>query len=220
MRNSRYGSLLFQKQWLPFRRTPVWIAFGKPISCFPELQKSQARERIESELAAAFKNLYAELREKFRLTTDDLPRSPQERSGVPAAMQPASQHCRPRLAALQDVAPRKNDTCRFASLRIDQLASSTPPAEWTQSTRDGAVLTACERLSPQEYYVPPQAIGSNGASDSKPAVNGMRDSRMATLSWRSPIETAFAANNTARVDFSERMHAHGLERRRCSCCTH
>jgi 1-acyl-sn-glycerol-3-phosphate acyltransferase len=57
-----------KKQWLPFRRTPVWIAFGKPISCFPELQKSQARERIESELAAAFKNLYAELREKFRLT--------------------------------------------------------------------------------------------------------------------------------------------------------
>ena len=68
-----------KKQWLPFRRTPVWIAFGKPISCFPELQKSQARERIESELAAAFKNLYAELREKFRLTTDDLPQSPQER---------------------------------------------------------------------------------------------------------------------------------------------
>ena len=22
-----------KKQWLPFRRTPVWIAFGKPISC-------------------------------------------------------------------------------------------------------------------------------------------------------------------------------------------
>ena len=68
-----------KKQWLPFRRTPVWIAFGKPISHFPELHKSQARERIESELAAAFKNLYAELREKFRLTTDDLPRSPRER---------------------------------------------------------------------------------------------------------------------------------------------
>src|SRR6478752_7007009 len=50
------------KQWLPFRRTPVWIAFGKPISCFRALEKSQARERIECELAAAFKNLYAELR--------------------------------------------------------------------------------------------------------------------------------------------------------------
>src|SRR5215470_12764755 len=68
-----------QRQWLPFRRTSVWIAFGKPISNFPELQKSQARERIESELGVAFHSLYAELREKFRLTTDDLPRSPQER---------------------------------------------------------------------------------------------------------------------------------------------
>src|SRR5262249_37362994 len=62
-----------KNQWLPLRRTPVWIAFGKPISCFPELQKPQARERMESELASAFKNLYAELREKFRLTIDDLP---------------------------------------------------------------------------------------------------------------------------------------------------
>ena len=41
------------------RRTPIWIAFGNPISHFPELQKSEARERIEYELAAAFKNLYA-----------------------------------------------------------------------------------------------------------------------------------------------------------------
>src|SRR5437667_6394553 len=71
-----------KKQWLPFRRTPVWIAFGKPISHFPELQKSQARERIESALAGAFKNLFAELREKFCLATDDLPQSPQERSKV------------------------------------------------------------------------------------------------------------------------------------------
>ncbi len=125
-----------KKQWLPFRRTPVWIAFGKPISCFPELQKSQARERIESELAAAFKNLYAELREKFRLTTDDLPQSPQERSGVRQRCG-CFANCR-HVCALQS-SPRKNDTCRFASLRIDQLASSTPPAEWAQSTRDGAL---------------------------------------------------------------------------------
>jgi pimeloyl-ACP methyl ester carboxylesterase len=62
-------------------------------------------------------------------------------------------------------------------------------------------LTACERLSPQDYYVPPQAIRNNGGSDLKPTVNGMRDSRMETLSWRSPIETAFTANNTARADF-------------------
>jgi pimeloyl-ACP methyl ester carboxylesterase len=62
-------------------------------------------------------------------------------------------------------------------------------------------LTACERLSPQEYYVPPQANGSNGASDSEPTVNGILDSRMTTVSWRSPIKTEFPANNTARADF-------------------
>jgi pimeloyl-ACP methyl ester carboxylesterase len=62
-------------------------------------------------------------------------------------------------------------------------------------------LTACERLSPQEYYVPPQAIGGNDASTSKPTMNGMRDPGMATRSWRSPIETAFGTNNTARMDF-------------------
>jgi hypothetical protein len=62
-------------------------------------------------------------------------------------------------------------------------------------------VAAWERLSPREYYVAPQAIGSNGASHSKPAVNGIHASRMATVSWRSPIKTAFAANNTARMDF-------------------
>src|SRR5215472_1882564 len=68
-----------KKRWVPFRRTPVWIVFGKPISHFPKLQKSQARERIRSELSAAFQRLYADLREEFRLTSEDLPRSPQDR---------------------------------------------------------------------------------------------------------------------------------------------
>src|SRR6266487_2986771 len=67
------------KRWLPLRRTPVWIAFGDPISHFPELAKSEARARIESELASSFKNLYVELQRTFRLTTDDLPHPPRER---------------------------------------------------------------------------------------------------------------------------------------------
>ena len=202
-------------QWLPFRRTPVWIAFGKPISCFPELQKSRARERIESELAASFKNLYAELREKFRLTTDDLPRSPQERMsktachpersrGTPLQHSKATQ--RDSSTALRSA---QNDTLRRASAKtVDLLLCASinwlhrrHPLNGHSRQEMERYLTACERLSPQDYYVPPQAIGSNGASDSKPTMNGMRDSRMATLSWRSPIETAFAANNTARVDF-------------------
>jgi len=186
-----------KKQWLPFRRTPVWVAFGKPISCFPELQKSQARERIESELAAAFKNLYAELREKFCLTTDDLPRSPRERSGVP-------QDAAPLQTA--DTSVRK--VGRVRTTPVDLLLCASINWLHRRHRLNGhsrqemeRYLTACEQLSPQDYYVPPQAIGSNDASDSKPTMNGMRDSGMATLSWRSPIETAFAANNTARVDF-------------------
>ena len=133
-----------KKQWLPFRRTPVWIAFGKPISCFPELQKSQARERIESELAAAFKNLYAELREKFRLTADDLPKSPRERTTSCSGKRPACHIDGGTEAGCLDNAVRSvrsfgTTRRRFASLRIDQLASSTPSAEWPQSTRDGAL---------------------------------------------------------------------------------
>src|SRR5437899_4229532 len=71
--------LYSKKSWRPLRRTPIWIAFGDPISSFPELEKSCARQRIERELAAAFKSLYAELREKFSLTADDLPHPPRER---------------------------------------------------------------------------------------------------------------------------------------------
>src|SRR5438132_10596889 len=67
------------KRWLPLRRTPIWIAFGNPISHSPDLERSQARERIESELASSFKNLYAELQQTFRLKEDDLPHSPRER---------------------------------------------------------------------------------------------------------------------------------------------
>src|SRR6266581_3681476 len=59
--------LYAKRSWLPFRRTPIWIAFGDPISDFPELRKSDARERIEHKLTAAFKSLYAELRERFQL---------------------------------------------------------------------------------------------------------------------------------------------------------
>ena len=188
-----------KNQWLPFRRTPVWIAFGKPISCFPELQKSQARERIESELAAAFKNLYADLRAKFRLTTDDLPQSPQERrkGRVGAPLRPDA------------VARRPYD--RFAAMGIDSLLCASinwlhrrHPLNGHSRQEMERYLCLCERLSPQEYYVSPQANGSNGAFESKPAVSRIYDSRMATLSWRSPIETEFPANNTARADFFRR----------------
>ena len=187
-----------KKQWLPFRRTPVWIAFGKPISCFPELQKSEAREQIESELSAAFKNLYAELREKFRLTTDDLPQSPQQRSGRPqnaAVKQSASTSVRSNVRRVRTTPV---DSLLCAS--INWLHRRHPLNEYSRQEME-RYLTACEQLSPQEYYAPPRANGGNGGFDSKPTLNGKHDSHMAVLSWRSPIETEFSANNTARVDF-------------------
>src|SRR5205807_9717496 len=62
--------LYAKRSWLPMRRTPVWIGFGKAISHFPELEKSVARARIEQELTDAFQQIYAELRQKVQLTTE------------------------------------------------------------------------------------------------------------------------------------------------------
>src|SRR3984893_7785854 len=76
--------LYSKRSWLPFRRTPVWIGFGKAISNFPELDKSAARERIEIELTAAFQEIYRELREKFQLTSEDLPQPPRQRMRSPS----------------------------------------------------------------------------------------------------------------------------------------
>ena len=73
--------LYARKNWLPFRRTPIWIAFGRPIPHWPNLEKSAARAGTEMEVASAFQTLYTELRETFRLTADDLPQSPQQRMG-------------------------------------------------------------------------------------------------------------------------------------------
>ena len=191
--------LYSKKQWLPFRRTPVWIAFGKPISYFPELQKSHARERIESELAAAFKNLYANLRERFRLTTGDLPQAPRERIkgriGAPRRSNAAARRAYDRVAA------KGLDSLLCASINWLHRRHRLNGQSRQEMER---YLTACERLSPQEYYVPPPAIDGNGTSDSKPAVDAIHESRMAKLSWRSPIKTEFSVNNTARMDFFRR----------------
>ncbi len=128
------------KRWLPASggRTPIWIAFGDPISHFPGLEKSEARARIEFELAAAFKSLYAELQQTFHLTSDDLPQPPRERMkrcratgrrgdlAVPGnvnaerssynSSRQASSHCRKRNGR--------------SLMRIDQFPPYSPPAKW------------------------------------------------------------------------------------------
>jgi len=193
--------LYSKKQWLPFRRTSVWIAFGRPISCFSELQKARARERIESELDASFKNLYAQLREKFRLTSDDLPKSPRERSGVPqhaTAVQPTDRSVRPKVRRVKTT-PIDLLLC----VSINWLHRRHPLNGHSRKEMEH-YIAACERLSPHEYYVPPQDLGGNGNCDSKPIMNGIEDARVTRLSWRSPVETSFAANNTAHADFFRR----------------
>src|SRR4029450_10842135 len=110
--------LYSRKRWLPLRRTPIWIAFGDSIPSFPGLEKLGARERIERELAAAFRCLYAELREKFSLTEDDLPHSPQERMKCSCPALPG------RSAASQNTAKGRrgyNKLRRFAASGVDLL---------------------------------------------------------------------------------------------------
>jgi 1-acyl-sn-glycerol-3-phosphate acyltransferase len=68
-----------KKGWLPFRRTPIWIAFGKPISHRADVPKSVLRERLEQDFGNALKDLYLELRTNFSLTESDLPHPPRER---------------------------------------------------------------------------------------------------------------------------------------------
>src|SRR6266516_1875311 len=173
------------------RRTPIWIAFGNPISHFPELQKSEARERIEYELAAAFKNLYAELQQKFRLTTDDLPHPPRERFGE-----------RGRVRALKSgpvaAASPHTKIARFAASGIDGLLCASMNLLQSRhrlnrrSRQDMEhYMAGCERLTAQEYYVAPDDVD---------LAKQFEDGR-ATVTWRSPIETSFPANNIARADF-------------------
>jgi 1-acyl-sn-glycerol-3-phosphate acyltransferase len=71
--------LYAKKNWWPFRRTPIWIAFGRPINPESGGDKTAARTRTECDLALAFKNLYADLRERFSLRPEDLPHSPRQR---------------------------------------------------------------------------------------------------------------------------------------------
>jgi pimeloyl-ACP methyl ester carboxylesterase len=186
--------LYSKRQWLPFRRTTIWIAFGNPISHFPELQKSQARERIESELATVFKKLYAELREKFRLTAEDLPHPPRERM-----------NCRASASLAQPNGNRSGGS-RISNARLQRLASGAIDSLICGSfnllharhrlnghSREEMVqyVMKCERLTPQEYYAAPH----------EPDLVRTLENGHATMTWNSPIRTHFAANNVAHAEF-------------------
>ena len=187
------------KRWLPLRRTPIWIAFGNPISHFPELAKSEARQRIESELAVSFKDLYAELRAKFQLTADDLPHPPKERMkrsrgsahrGDLPISENGNRNGRPTI--------RRNRLHRLAATGIDGFLCASINFLHTRHRLNGGsrdemerYVENCERLNAQEYYASPHDDNlANALGNDRP-----------TITWRSPIETQFPANNIACADF-------------------
>src|SRR5207302_185839 len=186
--------LYSKKSWLPLRRTRVWVAFADPIPPFPNLEKSAARERIERELAAAFKHLYAELRERFSLTADDLPQPPRERMiGRVGALR------RPDAAARRPYHYRALPFSRFAAASVDLLMCTS--MNFLQSrhrlharSRDEMerYVAKCEKLTAHDFYAAPR--------DGEIA-SAIGDTYGATFRWRSPIDTKFPANNIARADF-------------------
>jgi 1-acyl-sn-glycerol-3-phosphate acyltransferase len=200
------------KRWLPLRRTPVWIGFGDPISHFPELQKSEARARIESELASSFKNLYRELQQTFHLTSDDLPHPPRERKQE-SAHHPERSRGTPlqniRVSLRDSSTPLRaaqNDRLRFhrvAANGMDAVLCASINFLHIRHRLNGhsraemeRYVEECERITAQQYYAPP-----HDDNLAKTLENGHT-----TITWRSPIETKFPANNIACADFFPSEH--------------
>jgi 1-acyl-sn-glycerol-3-phosphate acyltransferase len=185
------------KRWLPTSggRTPIWIAFGNPISNFSDCKKLEARERIESELASAFKNLYAELCEKFQLTADDLPHPPRDRMKRCRASAPLAEARPGNRSGCPTIRP--NRFHRFTANGMDAFLCATINLLHTRHRLNGRsreemehYVEECKRLTADQYYA--------SVHDHNLAValgNGH-----ATITWRSPIDTEFPENNIARAD--------------------
>src|SRR5215467_2025455 len=194
--------LYSKKRWLPLRRTPIWIVFGNPIPHFLDLQKREARKRIECELAGAFKNLYAELRGKFGLTNDDLPHPPQERM-----------NCRASASLATDVIGNRSGRPtgsysrlrRFAASGVDSLMCASINLLQARHRLNGRsrdemerYIAGCEQLTAQEYYALPS--DDDASIKIRTSIVKAVGNRYAMVSWRSPIDTEFPSNNTARAD--------------------
>jgi len=172
--------LYAKRSWLPLRRAPIWIGFGKTISNFPELEKSVARERIELELTAAFQRIYADLREKFLLTPDDLPQPPRDR------MQP-----RPKVER-RHLHRARASVVDFGMCAAMNLLQSRHRLNGTSLAEMERYVAECEQLTAQKYYSPPRDFDLRRAIEQK---------NTTTIAWSSPIKTSFPRNNVARADF-------------------
>jgi len=171
-----------RRNWLPLRRTPIWVAFGKAISPTRGSEKSAARARVERELTDAFQNLYADLRRKFQLTADDLPHPPRQRMRSQNKQRPF----RRATSTVVDLA-----MCGSMNLLQSRHRLNGRSAEAMER-----YVAECEHLTPREYYAAPDvdlvsAIGTGNGS---------------SITWHSPIQTEFARNNTARAEFFPSRH--------------
>ena len=204
--------LYAKRRWLPIRRTPVWIAFGEAVPPFSGLEKSAARERIEQELANAFQDLYADLRERFSLRPDDLPHPPRERirkstaelhhEGHEAHEGGSNQN---NTLPLRDLRVLRGGIFqRTAALAVDYAMCASMNLLQSRHRLNGNSAEAmeryvanCEKLTPREYYAAPDDLDLSRTVSTE---NG------ATVTWRSPIQTKFPRNNTARAEFFPSAH--------------
>ncbi len=70
------------RQWLPLRRTRVWITFGKPLA--PPASggdKAAAREGFEKTLGATLREMFERLKRGENIPVACLPQTPQRRKG-------------------------------------------------------------------------------------------------------------------------------------------
>src|SRR6266436_5893624 len=170
------------RRWLPLRRTPIWIAFGNPISHSPDLERSQARERIESELTSAFKNLYTDLQQIFRLTTDDLPHPPRERMKRCRMTASLAVPGTGNLKSFGGCATIHRDGFRrFAANGIDtlmcaslNLLQSRHHLHARSREEMEHYVAACEKLTVENFYAVPNDAEIAAPIDAKPG---------ATITW-------------------------------------
>lgn len=71
--------LYHKKNRRPLRRLKFWVAYGAPIACPANMAGKEARVVVERELTESMRGLFAELREKFALSQEDVPQTPQQR---------------------------------------------------------------------------------------------------------------------------------------------
>ena len=156
-------------------------------------------------MTAAFKNLYEELQETFHLTSDDLPHPPQERMSKSARHPERSRgtpwqklRVSPRDSSTPLPSAQNDRLQRMTAMTVDSLLCASINFLHMRHRLNGhsraemeRYVEECERITADQYYASPhddnlaEALG-NGHP---------------TITWRSPIETKFPANNIACADF-------------------